>query len=169
LSYKKIFELAEPYLAKNDFGVAHTKRVFDIARKNFDIPEKQRDLVFACLILHDIGGSEVREQYVKGPEIATSILKNLDYNDRLVKQVCDIIRTHHEHLANPSRAFKILYDSDKLAMFSEEEFIVYSDEFDFDWNKIITSMYYKSTREKAKKLLKIRKKETRPKLSEELS
>ena len=35
MDYEKLFELANPYLEKNDFGVAHTRRVFDIAKKNF--------------------------------------------------------------------------------------------------------------------------------------
>jgi hypothetical protein len=38
MDYETIFELAKPYLKKNDFGMPHTRRVFDIAKQNFDIP-----------------------------------------------------------------------------------------------------------------------------------
>ncbi|MEJ2568326.1 MAG: HD domain-containing protein, partial [candidate division WOR-3 bacterium] len=146
MRHKRIFRLAESYLENNDFGVAHTERVFDIGRENFNIPEELEDLVFACLILHDVGGSSIEDQYEKGPIIATSILEVLGYDDVFIKEVCDIIRTHHDHPRNPSRAFEILYDSDKLAMLSKEEFYVYDSRAGFDWDSIIASMYNDSTR-----------------------
>lgn len=34
MDYKTVFGLAEPYLKRNDFGMPHTRRVFDIAKKN---------------------------------------------------------------------------------------------------------------------------------------
>ncbi len=35
MDYETVFGLAEPYLKRNDFGMPHTRRVFDIATKNF--------------------------------------------------------------------------------------------------------------------------------------
>ena len=32
MGHEKLFELARPYLDRNDFGTAHTRRVFNIAR-----------------------------------------------------------------------------------------------------------------------------------------
>ncbi len=64
---EKLFKLAKPYLEKNDFGMAHTQRVFDIARENFTVPSELRELTFASIILHDIGGSSIKDQYEKGP------------------------------------------------------------------------------------------------------
>ena len=56
MDYEKVFELAKPYLERNDFGMPHTRRVFDIAKKNFDIPPNLEELIFCSIILHDIGG-----------------------------------------------------------------------------------------------------------------
>lgn len=152
-----MFELAKPYLEKNDFGVAHTKRVFNIARKNFYIPAELQELVFFSIILHDIGGSDVKEQYENGPKIATSILKQQKYDKKFITKVCDIISTHHDHPENPSQAFKILYDSDKLVMFSPEEVSYYDSKPNFNWNQIINLMYSKQAKNLAKELLQQRR------------
>jgi len=42
MDYEIVFKLAKPYLKKNDFGMPHTRRVFDIAKQNFDIPQRNR-------------------------------------------------------------------------------------------------------------------------------
>jgi hypothetical protein len=151
-----LFELARPYLAKNDFGVAHTQRVFDIARENFAVPPELQELTFSSIILHDIGGGSIKHQYEKGPKIAMSILKQLGYADSFIEEVCQIIRTHHDHPGNPSLPFRVLYDSDKLVMFSPEEFPYYNSIADFDWNKIITQIYSGHMRQIAKQMLKQR-------------
>ena len=117
--------LATPYLEKNDLGVSHTKRVLEIARKRIKIPVETEELAVASIILHDIGGRTIKDQYEKGPEIAAFLLKQLDYPNEFAEKVCEIIRTHHERLNNPPVAFKILYDADQLVRFSEEEFPYY--------------------------------------------
>ncbi len=154
MNFEKLFKLAKPYLEKNDFGVAHTKRVFDIARLNFNVPKELQELVFSSIILHDVGGSSVKEQYDNGPIIAASILKQLKYEEQFIKEVCDIICTHHNRPEHPSQAFKILYDSDKLVMFSTEEFSYYNSKPNFNWNKIIKMMYSKQAKDLAKELMK---------------
>ena len=98
----KLLGLATPYLEKNDFGIAHTKRVFDTAKQNFPIKPELKELTFTSIILHDIGGSTIKEQYKKGPQIATTILKKIACPDYFIRQVCEIISTHHEHPDNPS-------------------------------------------------------------------
>src|SRR3990170_124110 len=119
---EKLLLLATPYLEKDDLGVSHTKRVLEIARKRLNIPVETEELAVASIILHDIGGRTIRDQYEKGPEIAAVLLRQLDFPIEFAKQVCEIIRTHHERLDNPPVAFKILYDADQLVRFSEEEF-----------------------------------------------
>jgi len=154
---EKLFELAKPYLKKNDLGYSHTQRVFDIAQKNFDIPNELEDLIFASIILHDIGGSSVKEQYDKGPEIATFLLHQLGYSDEFIKMVCENIQTHHNHLKKPSQTFKILYDSDRLVMFCPEEFQNYDSRPNFNWVEVIDSMYNDHSKNLAKELLQQRK------------
>jgi predicted metal-dependent HD superfamily phosphohydrolase len=156
---EKLFKLAKPYLEKNDFGMAHTQRVFDIAQENFTVPSELRELTFASIILHDIGGSSIKDQYEKGPEIATSILKQLGCDKSFIQEVRRIIGTHHGHPDNPSLPFRVLYDSDKLVMFSPEEFPHYNSRVGFDWEKIVDLMYSEGAKRLAEDLLKQRRSE----------
>lgn len=157
----KLFELAKPYLEKNDFGIAHTQRVFEIAKQNFPVKPEFQELTYTAIIFHDIGGSSIKDQYEKGPQIATSILKKLNCPDAFIKQVCEIISTHHEHPDNPSEPFLSLYDSDKLVMFSSQEYPYYNAREGFDWNKIVALIYSKKGQDLAKKALAQRRKESR--------
>ena len=159
MDYEKVFGLAEPYLKKNDFGMPHTRRDFEIAKKNFVVPKELEELVFCSIIMHDIGGSTIEKQYAEGPKIAVFILQKLGYDKSFVQQVCEIVRTHHDHPDNPSAAFMILYDSDKLVMFSPEEFPHYNSKPDFDWNEIVDLIYSEHARSLARKLLQQRRNE----------
>ena len=151
--------MAKPYLEKNDFGVAHTKRVFNMAKQNFPVKKELEELTFASIILHDIGGSTIKEQYEKGPQIAVTLLEKLGCPDYFIREVCGIISTHHEHPDNPSESFRTLYDSDKLVMFSKEEYPYYNSRKDFDWNKIVAFLYSKKAKQLAEELLAQRRKE----------
>ena len=159
MDIKKLFELAKPYLEKNDFGVAHTRRVFDIAQENFAVPPELRELTFASIILHDIGGSSIKDQYEKGPEIAASILKQLGCDESFIQEVCRIIGSHHDHPDNPSLPFRVLYDADKLVMFSPEEFPYYNSRAAVNWEKIVCLIYSDGARRLAEGLLKQRRRE----------
>ncbi len=154
-----LFELARPYLEKNDLGVAHTRRVFTIAQENFEVPSELQELTFSSIILHDIGGGSIKDQYQKGPKIAASVLKQLGYTETFIEEVCEIIRTHHDHPNNPALPFRVLYDSDKLVMFSSEEFPYYNSIADFDWNKIVNLIYSEHMRQLAEEMLKKRQNE----------
>ena len=160
MDFDRLFELAKPYLEKNDFGMAHTKRVFDIARENFAVPLELQELTFSSIIMHDIGGSSIKDQYEKGPEIASSILKQLRYDESFIREVCEIIRTHHEHPVKPSVPFRVLYDSDKLVMFSPEEFPHYNSRAGFDWDRIVDSIYSEHVKLLTKTLLTQRRNES---------
>jgi hydroxyacylglutathione hydrolase len=160
----KLFELAKPILENNDFGVSHTHRVFNIAKQNFPIKLELQKLTFASIILHDIGGRTIIDQYEKGPPIATALLKQLNCSSDFIKQVCDIISTHHEHPDNPSEPFKTLYDADKLVMFSPEEYPTYNAREGFDWDKIVNLIYSKKGRDLAQKALRQRRNESKEEL-----
>ena len=73
----QLFELAKPYLEKNDFGIAHTRRVFEIAKQSFPVKPEFEELAFTAIIFHDIGGCTIKDQYEKGPKITTGILEKL--------------------------------------------------------------------------------------------
>ena len=155
----KLFDLARPYLEKNDFGVAHTKRVFYLAKQNFPVKPELQELTYTAIIFHDIGGSSIKDQYEKGPQITTQILKKLDCPDSFISQVCEIVGSHHEHPEKPSDPFRSLYDADKLVMFSKEEYSYYNAREGLDWDKIVNLMYTKKAKELAKKSLTQRRKE----------
>ncbi len=159
MNVERLFELAKPYLEKNDFGMAHTKRVFDIARKNFEVPSEVEELTFYSIILHAIGGGSIRDQYEKGPGIAAALLKQMGCDAVFIQQVCEIVGTHHDHPDNPSLPFRVLYDSDKLVMFSPEEFQHYDSQAGFDWEKIVDLIYSEHMRQLAKETLKQRRNE----------
>lgn len=146
----KLFELAKPYLRKNELGVEHTERVLRFAKKRFRVPDKDKELVYSAIVLHDIGGSTVEEQRVKGPKIAVKLMRKLKYPERLAREICEMIKFHHDRLENPSRAFKILYDCDQLAKFSREEFLYYDSREGFSWDDVLNGMYSKKARRIAK-------------------
>jgi hypothetical protein len=161
VDFERLFALAKPYLEKNELGAAHTRRVLAIARKNFSIPPGQEDLTIASTILHDVGGGSIKEQYEKGPAIASSLLRQMGCDKDFVARVCEIVGTHHDHPNNPSVPFRILYDSDKIVMFSPEEFPVYDATPGFDWHKIVDLIYSENGKRLAEEMLRQRRSEKR--------
>jgi hypothetical protein len=158
MDYEKLFALAKPVLEKNDLGAAHTSRVLAIARTNFSIPAGLEDVIVAAIILHDIGGASIKDQYEKGPGIAASILLQMGCDKAFIEQVSGIVGTHHDHPDNPSIPFRILFDSDKIVMFSPEEFPGYDSRPGFDWKKIASLLYSEKAKTLAKKMLRQRTK-----------
>ena len=159
MKYKKLLGLAKPYLEKNDFGVAHTLRVLEIAKRSYgkyDLDETWKDIVFSLIVLHDIGGSEIKDQYKKGPIIAKRLLEKLGYAQFDIKLICRFIATHHERLEEPNEIFKILFDSDQLVKFSKEEFNHYNSKSNFNWQSVINSFYNADLKETAREFLEER-------------
>lgn len=158
LQAHKLLSFARSYLEKNEFGVDHTLRVLEIAEKQLGMPRELKELATAAIILHDIGGSTVKEQYEKGPGIATALLGHLAYPDEFIKNVCKIVGTHHERPENPSEAFKILFDADQIVRFSKQEFPIY-ESAGINWNLIIDRMYFEKSKALARRLLEERQTE----------
>jgi hypothetical protein len=161
LDVDKLWQLATPYLAKNDFGVAHTRRVFDIAKQDFSVKPELEALTFASIILHDIGGCSIKDQCEKGPPIATALLRQLNAPEDFITQVVAIVGSHHDHPDSPSEAFQVLYDADKLVMFSPEEYPYYNARYGFNWEKIVALIYSEKGKMLARENLRRRRAETR--------
>lgn len=160
MKYPRLLELAKPYLEGNELGVGHTLRVLNFVRENYgkyDLEESWKDIVFSLAVLHDIGGSTIEEQYSEGPRIAKELLERLDYHPFDVKLICGFIAKHHERLEDPNDIFKILFDSDRLVMFSEEEFEHYTSKAGFDWRKVIDGFYNADLSSMARKMLNKRR------------
>ncbi len=159
MGYEKLIELATPYLEKNTLGVEHTLRVLKIAKRNYgkyDLDDSWKDVVFSLIVLHDVGGKGVKEQYENGPKIARELLEKLGYHKFDIKLICAFIAKHHERLDDPHDIFKILYDADHLVMLSKEEFNVYDSRPGFSWEKVIDGFYNSDAKESARRLLKER-------------
>ncbi len=162
MKYKELLELAKPYLENNDFGMGHTLRVLGIAKENYckyDLDKSWKDIVFSLIVLHDTGGSGIKDQYEKGPIIAKKLLEKLNYHNFDIKLICGFIARHHERLQDPHDMFKILFDSDQLVRFSKEEFNHYNLRPHFNWQNVIDSFYHDDIRNSAKKLLSSGRKE----------
>ncbi|MFC1705072.1 HD domain-containing protein [Nanoarchaeota archaeon] len=162
MKYENLLHLAKPYLEQNDLGLDHTLRVLSIAIKNFDkykIEPTWKDTAYSLIVLHDIGGSEIKEQYEQGPKLARKLLTKLEYTLFDINLICGFIAKHHERLENPHEVFKLLFDADRLVMFSKQEFADYNSKPGFDWNKIVEGFYNNDLKEQAKRLLKQRKEE----------
>jgi hypothetical protein len=155
----QLWQLAIPLLEKNDFGLSHTQRVFNLAKQHFPVQYPLGELTYTSIILHDLGGCTIKDQYEKGPKIATALLKQLGCSNSFIVQVCRIIATHHDHPDAPSESFRTLYDADKLVMFTPEEYPYYNNREGFDWDKIIALIYTKKGRALAREMLAQRKKE----------
>ncbi|MEA2038132.1 MAG: hypothetical protein U9O94_11595 [Nanoarchaeota archaeon] len=156
MKHKQLLELAKPYLEENDLGVDHTLRVLEIAKKNYDkydIEESWKDLVFSLIVLHDVDGSEIKDQYEKGPIIAKKLLEKLNYHKFDVKLISNFIVRHHKRLEDPHDMFKILFDSDQLVKLSKEEFNIYNSRSDFNWRRVIDSFYNDKLKELANDML----------------
>ena len=142
---------------QTDLIMMNYKKLFDLAKNYFSIPEKIQDLVFSSIILHDIGGSNIDDQYQKGPIIAEGLLEQLNTPTDLIEEVCEIIRTHHNHPVAPSLAFQILHDSDKLVMLTPEEFSYYDSNSNIEWIKTLDLIYTDKIKQIAKEFFTIRK------------
>ncbi len=139
----------------------HTPKEFSILRKqNFIVKPELQELTYTAIIFHDIGGSTIKDQYEKGPLITSMVLEKNGCSSLFIEQVCEIISTHHEHLDNPSEAFKTLYDSDRIVMFSKEEYPTYNSQKGFDWNKILNFNLYKERAGYSQKTTGAKKKRT---------
>jgi len=79
-----------------------------------------QELTFSSIILHDVGGSSIKEQCERGPETPMSVLKQLGCEECVIEAVCRISDAHHDLPDSPSLPFWVLYDADKLVMFSPE-------------------------------------------------
>jgi hypothetical protein len=130
-----------------------------IARKEFKIPNDLQDLTITSIILHDVGGPTIKDQYEKGPALAAALLRQVGCNETAIRQICQIVGAHHDHPNNPTLPFRVLFDSDKLVMLAREEYPGYAANLDFDWNKIISLLYSQKAKKLAREMLHQRRRE----------
>ena len=73
--------------------------------------------------MHDIGIPDCKKKYksiegqlqeIEGPPIAREILKSLNINEEIIKEVWEIIGCHHSPDEIETMNFKIMWDADWL-------------------------------------------------------
>ena len=133
IKYKKIWQLALPYLEKGvikDF-VLHTQGVVKAMDLLLKKEKADPDLLIPAAILHDAGWAKVPKKYQqtknkvdrkKGmilhikyiPAIAEEVLSKLDYKKSDINKIIDIAQDHKSK--NPrSLTKRLLIDADQLS------------------------------------------------------
>jgi len=142
-TFNKIFELSKPYLQKatmKDF-VTHTKHVVKAMEMIIRGEGGDSNILIPAAILHDVGFSKVsprlqtnndlkkkrqaqRQHLVFAKEIIQEILEKVDYKQKDIDRITEIIVVHKFH--NPDgKEERMLIDSDNLSDTFLEQF--YSD------------------------------------------
>ncbi len=119
---------------KKEFGddqkrITHALLVFEHAQALLREEQANPRVVIAAALLHDIGIHEAERKHgscagkyqeIEGPLIAERIMKEIDLDQNTIDLVCHIIGCHHSGEDEASIEFKILWDADNIANFSEE-------------------------------------------------
>jgi len=121
----------ESYFGADVRRIRHAKRTAEYAELILsDEPGADPNIVMAAALLHDIGiknaeakfgSADAEHQEVEGPPVAKDLLKQLDYTEDFIREVCDIIGHHHHPRAEESINFKVLYDADQLVNAEESK------------------------------------------------
>ncbi|MCL4384788.1 MAG: HD domain-containing protein [Actinobacteria bacterium] len=81
------------------------------------------DVVVFSAILHDIGIPICKKKYnsiegqlqeIEGPPIAREILESFSIDEEIIKEVCNIVGSHHSVGEIETTNFKIIWDADWL-------------------------------------------------------
>jgi len=114
----------EKYFGTDARRIGHAKRTAEYAEMIL-AGEAGADpnVVIAAAFLHDIGIKNAEEKYgsadpvhqeSEGPPVARRILKELDYTEDFIREVCDIIGHHHHPGKDETINFQVLFDADQL-------------------------------------------------------
>lgn len=120
----------ESYFGADTRRIRHAQRTAEYAERIVaEEPGADPNVVLAAALLHDIGiknaeakhgSSDASYQEVEGPPVARGLLKELDYTEGFIKEVCDMIGHHHHPRSDETTNFKVLYDADQLVNAEED-------------------------------------------------
>ncbi|MGB6068745.1 MAG: HD domain-containing protein [Desulfomonilaceae bacterium] len=134
--YKKIYELAGPYLDTRSNDI-HTRTAYSFALKLLEAEGGDEEIVIPAVLLHDVGWKTVPEELqikafgpgrvdpeinriheVEGAKIARELLRQVGYDPALVDQIAEIIQGHDSRREAISLNDALVKDADKLWRFS---------------------------------------------------
>ena len=125
----KILSEMRNYFGKDERRVEHAGKVFYYAGRILKKENANPDVVIPAAILHDIGIKECERKYLstngqlqekEGPPIAKRILEKLKIKPEIIKEVCEIIASHHSRGEINTLNFKVLWDADWLVNLRDE-------------------------------------------------
>ena len=145
--YKRIWELAQPYLdtRKND---THTAIATAFAFRLLEMEGGDEDIVIPAILLHDVGWKKVPEDVqlkafgphadqpqwnqvheVEGAQIAGEILSSIDYPKEKIQEIQEIIEAHDSRQEAVSQNDMLVKDADKLWRYTQAGFGINGNRF----------------------------------------
>lgn len=126
---KEVIKDMEDYFGDDSRRIEHAKRVTEYAQEIMAEEGGDYEVVIAAGLLHDIGIHEAERKYgscagpyqeKEGPPIARKILRRLGVKEKIIKEICAIIGSHHSPGKIDSINFKIIWDADWLVNLKDE-------------------------------------------------
>ncbi len=118
------------YFGQDFKRIGHATRVARYAEQIGKEEQGELAIILPAAYLHDIGIKEAERKYQStaskyqeelGPPIAKVILDDLNANEMLIEEVCDIVGHHHHPRAEETVNFKSLYDADLITNLEEAQ------------------------------------------------
>ena len=118
------------YFGRDFLRIGHASRVARYAEKIGKEEGGDLPVILTSAYLHDIGikeaerkhnSSAARYQEEEGPPVAREILENLNADEELIAEVCEIIGHHHNPREKESINFRVIYDADMITNMEENQ------------------------------------------------
>lgn len=118
---QKLIKEIQEYFGSDIKRINHALKVLNSAEALLKNKKADSNIVTAASILHDVGIKIAEEKYgssagcyqeKEGPAVARRILEKLNFNERDIKEICDIIAHHHSPGKIKSKNFDIVYKAD---------------------------------------------------------
>lgn len=126
---KKILMEMKKYFGPDKKRIKHAEKVLCYVKKILKEEQASYDVVMPAAILHDIGIKECERKYnstdgqlqeKEGPPIAREILEKLKIKQEIIKEICEIISSHHSKGEINTLNFKVIWDADWLVNLKDE-------------------------------------------------
>lgn len=126
---KRVEQAMRDYFGADLRRIDHALRVTGFAEDILAGEPGDRELVIAAALLHDIGIREAERKFgssagdlqeQEGPSVAREILSVLGYPEPFIREVCDIIASHHSPGEIDTENFRVIWDADWLVNLGDE-------------------------------------------------
>jgi len=126
---KKVEQAMKEYFGVDRRRIDHALRVTGFAEEILTAEPGDRELVIAAALLHDIGIREAERKFgssagdlqeQEGPPVAREILSSLGYPEPFIREVCEIIASHHSPGEIDTENFRVIWDADWLVNLGDE-------------------------------------------------